>query len=754
MDLSSTVERPSFDALVVEAGLGHTVGARSARLSRLLTRARFVADAVLASYARLLLGRTRALGLGLVVATMLEPRLFIAGILGSLVAVGAARALGMSSEAIHSGQYGYNAVLVALGLASWLEPTPVSGVLFVLAIVASVMLTSAFHALVTGASGLPTLTWPFLLTFYLLVGLVPLAGLALRVPAPDPELLAAPSAIRGYLHALASLLFASRLEVGLVVFATLLHHSRIATLLSIAAFSMVRIAASVVPVLGHEGLASAVALDAMLVAIALSGVFFVPSRAAHALALASSALVVVFALGFAPLVDRVGLPLSILPFNVVLLVVLAAMRSRVADEAPKVVDFLPGSPEQNLAYHRSRIERFGAVLGVRFAAPVRGRWVCTQGVSGGITHRGAWRHALDFEVAASDGKLFANDGRRVEDYHCYGLPVVAPAPGVVVRVVDGVADNVIGRLNVEANWGNAVILRHAPGLFSCLAHLAHGSIAVREGQVVALGETLGAVGNSGRSATPHLHFQLQATHVLGAPTLPLALTDVAYAEAVDAPELLDSVHVPREGESIRNLRPDPEADELLRFPFEAAYRFSLARRGRRSEETIVGDVDLLGRSLLRSSTGDAVLHFRRTHTGFTVDDVIGDPDSVLHLLRVALSRVPFDADPSVEWVDRLPRRQLLPWWTRPFFDLAVAFGGAGSIEMRYALARRGRTWIVTGRSTTRMRDGRSLVATEVAMTREAGIVLASVRVRDCIEDLSLIPSPASRISSSHVEVTS
>ena len=73
---------------------------------------------------------------------------------------------------------------------------------------------------------------------------------------------------------------------------------------------------------------------------------------------------------------------------------------------------------------------------------------------------------------------------------------------------------------------------------------------------------------------------------------------------------------------------------------------------------------------------DATLYYERGPGGFTVHDVTGAAGSVLHLVRAALSRVPFDGDDALAWSDRLPLRPYLPAWLRPLFDLVSPFGGA------------------------------------------------------------------------------
>ena len=91
--------------------------------------------------------------------------------------------------------------------------------------------------------------------------------------------------------------------------------------------------------------------------------------------------------------------------------------------------------------------------------------------------------------------------------------VVAAAPGTVayVRLGCGQSDlfdrNLDGR-ECGAGWGDHVVIDHGDGVFTRYAHLAPGSVQVRVGDVVEGGALLAAMGNSGRSETRHLHFEL------------------------------------------------------------------------------------------------------------------------------------------------------------------------------------------------------------------------------------------------------
>ena len=84
-----------------------------------------------------------------------------------------------------------------------------------------------------------------------------------------------------------------------------------------------------------------------------------------------------------------------------------------------------------------------------------------------------------------------------------GVDYAAPTGTPVRSVGQGVVD-VAGTQN---GFGNVVIVKHANGHSTVYAHLSR--IAVRAGQRVTQGETLGAVGATGWATGPHLHFEFR-----------------------------------------------------------------------------------------------------------------------------------------------------------------------------------------------------------------------------------------------------
>lgn len=124
------------------------------------------------------------------------------------------------------------------------------------------------------------------------------------------------------------------------------------------------------------------------------------------------------------------------------------------------------------------------------------------------------RFAYDL-VVRRDGSSHTGDGTQLEQYHCWGRPILAPGAGTVVTALDSLPDQRPGQMDPRNPPGNHVILDHGNGEFSLLAHLRRGSVAVRAGQRVEAGEKLGECGNSGNTSEPHLHYHLQNGPVFG-----------------------------------------------------------------------------------------------------------------------------------------------------------------------------------------------------------------------------------------------
>ncbi len=682
----------------------------------------FALDVILLGYAQILFSNSRWVGALLLLATAFQPTAMLVG-LGSVALAGlVARGIGLSPELIRSGLFSYNALLLGLGGVAFFEPSLGMALVLFLTISVSVLVTAALHSALGATFALPALTLPFLLVIYGLLGAAPALGLSFHTDLiSNVELLPLPALLGDFFRALGALFFDPRAIAGLLVAAALLLHSRIGFLLVIVGFVVTRLFTSALPISADSGTGAMVAYNGMLVAYCLGGVFFVPGRSAFLFAALGAAMAGVVTLGLGFLLITFHMPVLILPFNLTMILILYAMRQRIRDQHPKSVDFISGTPEQNLDYYRSRIARFGARYAIKIRAPFLGKWICTQGINGDLTHKGHWRHGLDFEVQGMDGKLFSGEGSRVDDFYCYRLPILSPAYGTVARVVDGIPDNEIGQVNLERNWGNLVIVYHAYGFYSLVAHLSPGSIRVQEGQIVQPGEELGRCGCSGRAPTPHLHFQLQATARVGAPTLPMELHDVlSFDEGLQ----LHNAMVPQKGQELRNLEPRGEIARLFEMPYGKQFRLEAVGQSERIE----ADIDLLGGLILRSLDRRATLYYDHRPQHFTIFDTLGDRRSALKLLQMALGRVPFEAESNLSWRDYIPLRRTLPAGLNLLYDFLAPFVGAKGVEMRHEAELKPEGLEVRGRSLREMGEGGPLVITCARLDSE-GIKDVEVSIR-------------------------
>jgi murein DD-endopeptidase MepM/ murein hydrolase activator NlpD len=131
----------------------------------------------------------------------------------------------------------------------------------------------------------------------------------------------------------------------------------------------------------------------------------------------------------------------------------------VSPELPPLGDpnlYLPGGPAQNFN---------------GFIWPAKGVLTSGYGPRWGRMHKG-------IDIAAPTG-----------------TPIFAAAPGVVVYA----------RWN-RGGYGNLVDIRHADGSLTRYAH--NSRILVQEGQAVEQGQQISAMGSTGHSTGPHLHFEV------------------------------------------------------------------------------------------------------------------------------------------------------------------------------------------------------------------------------------------------------
>jgi len=496
-------------------------------------------EGILFSYSQVFFSKQKTFAAILVAVTFFDWISGLSGLIALVTANLAATLIGLNRQSVSEGLYGFNPLLVGLGMGLFYQP----GIEFFVVLVFSSLFTLFLTIWLLGffgKYGLPYLGWPFLLGIWLVTlatrefsalsmsdrGIFLINEIYKYGGMPMVKLyfwvndLGIPNSIATYFRSLAAIFFQYNLLAGVVVAIGLIIYSRIAFLLTIIGFFSAWFFYLLIGADLTDLSYSYIGFNYILGAIAIGGFFIVPSKWSllWVILLTPMAAIILSAAGrFFILLD---LSVFSIAFNIIVVMFLYVLKFRQRNfYKPELVVVQRYSPERNLYSQHNYKSRFDVSAIVNINLPFLDEWTVTQGHNGEHTHKDDWRHAWDFEVMDEDGKTYSGYGGEVRDFYCYNKPVLAPADGFVQEIQEGIADNPVGEMNLANNWGNTIIIKHAEGIYSKLSHLKQGSIKTFKGTYVRQGEVIGYCGNSGRSPAPHLHMQLQSTPFIGSKTI-------------------------------------------------------------------------------------------------------------------------------------------------------------------------------------------------------------------------------------------
>ncbi|WP_162314424.1 peptidoglycan DD-metalloendopeptidase family protein [Pseudoxanthomonas yeongjuensis] len=122
------------------------------------------------------------------------------------------------------------------------------------------------------------------------------------------------------------------------------------------------------------------------------------------------------------------------------------------------------------------------------------------------------RFAIDWVKLDSAGRTARGDADVVTNAYGYGADVLAVADAVVASTRDDVAESASVAANPKHALGDAtgnyVSLDLGDGRYAFYEHLKPGSLKVKLGQHVKRGQVIAALGFTGDSTGPHLHFHV------------------------------------------------------------------------------------------------------------------------------------------------------------------------------------------------------------------------------------------------------
>jgi len=603
-------------------------------------------DGLLNSYSQIFFSKNKIFAGILVLVTFFDLVAGISGLFSVITANLAATLIGYNKEKAAGGNYGFNSLLVGLGIGVFYQP----GIAFIFVL----LFASLFTLFLTiwmegyfGKYGLPYLSWPFLFAIWVVtlasrtfttleiserglyiindmysyggIPMVKMYDLVNNLPLHESIII--------YFKSLGAIFFQYHLLAGILIAIGLLIYSRIAFLLSLVGFFTAYFYYLFIGANLSELSYGYIGFNYILTAIAIGGFFIIPSKYSFLWVILLTPIISFIIT--ATSVFFVSLQLSIfsLAFNIVVVLFIYVLKFRERYfTKPELVSVQQYSPEQNLYAHQNYNKRFDVLAQTPLVLPFIDEWTVTQAHDGEHTHLDDWRHAWDFEIFDEDGEKYSSEGLRPEDYYCYNKAIKAPADGIVQEIKDGLPDNPIGEMNLDKNWGNTIVIKHHEKLFTKISHLKNGEFKVAKGDSVKRGDIVAYSGNSGRSPVPHIHFQVQETPFIGSTTIDYPLAK--YILKTDSGFELKTFDRPQSDQTINNIGKNESLVKAFNFTPGQKITFEISNE---ESEIVSWDVksDILNNTYLECRKTGSKAWFTNDDTLFYFTHFDGDMESLL-----------------------------------------------------------------------------------------------------------------------------
>lgn len=669
------------------------------------------ARSVLDTYAIIFFTSSPWVGIFILLATFVEPFTGLTGLIGAVTAVIASRLFGFDTHQSKSGVFAFNSMLLCLGLGYFYPTGDFSVAIWLTLTISAALLTMlvyvTFNHLTLTYLGLPSMSLAFSVVAAGYCFFAIRIGESLFFQETRSLLLDWSPQLGDffnlYFESLGSIFFQPSILAGMLVAVALLIATRIGFLLSFLGYGIAYVFFLRFTDIGLSDVLYP-GLNLILIAISIGGIFLVPSITSYFFALIACFMGIVITFAFRSFFYTFYIPPFAFPFNITVMVFILAMRLRMRNKNPYVIDFGIQIPELALKHFQTRIRRFYQTGIPQFFLPFTGEWTITQGNHGEITHKQQWGYAWDFEIFDRRGNRFKTIETKLDHYYAWGRPVLASATGTVVKVVDGIPDNHIHQINTRENWGNLVVLSHGIGIYSMYCHLQKGSVRVKTGEVVHKGERLGSVGNSGRSAVPHLHFNVQIGAEPGSVTLRSFF--VNYKMRKDSDSLrLKAYGIPEKEDKVSPLLPDLSLQDILHLKVGDTTSFMVECGGKKFTEKWNVTVDLWG-TLTIASDRDAWLDFSIYEGIYNVLNFRGSRKTALFAFAALVSRLPFYEKEELEWDDSPPYSVFVNEFTQNLLIILSSFFPVMDFKI-HSRARVDRNQIeITSRTISRLIKGK------------------------------------------------
>ena len=601
---------------------------------------------ILNSYSEILFMKNPWFGGLLLVATLMVPNLAIAGLISVFSAYIFARTIQMSPDFLASGFFTYNPLLVGLAIGYLFKITPLTIFFLITSGISTFILTAFLNSVFSGYLKLPILSLPFVI----ISSIVYLAAskysnlyvTSLYAHQFQSLSLSLPTWLSGFFQSLGAIFFLPYVLPGMVIAFIILVSSRILFFMAIIGYYSGSFVSGILLGSFEQSFANINHFNYSLIAMAIGGIFLIPSLKNYLFALISVFMAT-------PLLDSVqifwsyyGIPGFTLPFVIVTLLFVYVLG---LVNYPYLARIIKTTPEETLDEYLANKRRYKG-YDRALSLPFSGKWTVWQSFNGKWTHQGNWKYAYDFYIVNEQGQSFRNEGKELTHYYAYRKPIFSPCRGRIVKVIHHLPDNPIGQIDRTNNWGNVIIIYHEQGYFVEISHLAQDSIKVAEGEWVECNQFLGSCGNSGYSPQPHIHLQAQATADLGSYTLPFSFIHYLVNEQYFANDL------PKEGESVEPIFPQRDYELKTAFMLDDTFEYTVLKNDQEVDELKL-IVRMGPDGIFYFDSDNGKLYFGAHEGTFYFYRLEGN-DPYLRMLFLALPRFPLSYRKGMKWTDHVP----------------------------------------------------------------------------------------------------
>ena len=594
-------------------------------------------------YSALLFLNNKYVGLALLVITFINPSVAISGVFAVIFTIAFAEFSEFKEAYLEQGFYIYNSLLVGMGIGYIFSPSLMSVALIAILASFTFMLSFMFNRLFSSYK-IPILSLPFsIVTMFVYLASLKYSGL-LTTLVNNTELydITLPLAISAFFKSFGTIFFLPLNIAGIAMFVLVLFFSRIIAIMALVGFYFGVSVHSFLLGSFSEALHDAYAFNYILVAIALCGVFLLPTLKNFILALMGVSISVVLTDAIGILFNYYAIPVFTLPFNITVIVFIF-MLSLIYYKEFNIE--IKATPEESLSNYLSKIFRFGETS-VKIGLPFSGTWSVYQAFDGEWTHKGKYKYAYDF-VKKVKGKSYKNDGLFKEDYYAFGEAVLSPVSGYIVAVKQDLFDNNIGEVDTINNWGNYIIIKSDLGFYVEISHLMQYSVNVEVGSYVKENTIIAKCGNSGYSPEPHIHIQVQDLGIIGGFTKYFTFSEYITDDTLQFHSL------PHLGENITAVIQDKSISSRFLYILDDQFTYEVFEKGSKAGEiSFIVKMDEYGAFYLEDEE-DNRLYFYNNLKEFYFYNYIGR-ESHLKWLFILAPRTPLIASQGIKYIDYLP----------------------------------------------------------------------------------------------------